>query len=82
MTDNQFAQFVLLCLRQVGDREMPDAALKSAVRVMSQENLTNTNLDERLRRLEEQNLIMGVDNVVLGRFWGLTTHGRQIANQL
>lgn len=82
MTENQFAQFVLLCLRQVGDREMPDAALKSAVRVMSQENLTNTNLDERLRRLEEQNLIMGVDNAVLGRFWGLTTHGRQIANQL
>lgn len=82
MTENQFAQFVLLCLRQVGDREMPDAALKSAVRVMSQENLTNTNLDDRLRRLEEQSLIMGVDNPVLGRFWGLTTHGRQIANQL
>lgn len=82
MTDNQFAQFVLLCLRQVGDREMPDAALKSAVKVMSQLNLTNTDLDRRLQVMEEQNLILGVTNPVLGRFWGLTTHGRQIANQL
>lgn len=82
MQGNRFSQVVLLSLREMGDRPMPDTVLRSAIRISIQPSPTEADMTAKLRQMEEQELILGVDDQVLGRFWGLTTTGKQKANQL
>jgi hypothetical protein len=62
---------------------MPEAALKQHLRnLFSNVAFTDADLTQRIKELEEANVICGTDDEIVGVVWDLTLKGKTRAQQL
>ncbi len=78
----QIQAFILRALRQ-HERPMTDESLRAAIRLVYQHvAFTEGDLSGHIRSVEENELIAGTEDRVLGKVWLLTPAGKIATQQL